>query len=1179
MVLENQKEEKRKMKRFLAGFLCLCMILTSDVFYSQAAAVTDTQNEGNETESVEEQKEQQELLNYAVIGSPYISTPGTQKVLLSIGEADTVINKAVLTYVNTETGAEYQTEAQQISADGIVFSMDFNDPALKGIYRLEKVEYQIGEEQKELVFSDAGMEMLFGVETAVDTKPDSVVVEEEESEEENTQPDVDVVVIDPQGTSESVNGIQEAIQNAATDTDQNISESEIAAFGAKQIVVVLDPGHDASHGGTSGNGLLEKNLNLKIAQFCKKELEKYSGVKVYMTRTGDACPNGGSAVSAGICNQKRVDYAASVGANVYVSIHNNAGGGNGAEVYYPNANYRPDLSTTGQGLAQKIIDQLVALGLKNRGIKIRNSASGDSYNDGTLMDYYGVIRRSKNNYNIPAIIVEHAFVDSSDAASFLNSDTKLKKLGVADATGIAQYFGLTKKDSNVETKENQPAGPLQRVEILYAKSRTAGGVTVKWNKVQGATKYKVVRRKAGESSFRQIATVGDKDYFIDQSVKTGKTYYYKVKAVNSNGGGSYSAEIKGIAFGKPQIKYVKSVSEGKLKVSWNAVKGAQYYQVYRSTSKNGSYKKITETKSTYYTNGGRTPGKVYYYKIRAVRKAGNGVYSYSPYSEWKSARNLCTPLISDISTKRKKQLQIRWSGVKDASFYQLYRSEQQNGSYTYVATVKKTNYADNVPTTGKYYYKVRVVNKNGSVKGYSSYSPAVSNLPLGKVTISSASSYSSEKIQLSWGAVEGSTKYQIYRSTSSKDGYKKVAEVSATNYIDKKRQEGITYYYKIRATNQLKGKKGYGAFSKAKSCKTLAKPEITAARSLTSTSAEIQWGAVSGADGYRIYRSTDNGGSFQEVAAISDTIYKDTDCIGGKTYTYKIRAVKGSGATMGKGSQGSAVPVNVLERVNGVGAIVQSDGTIQVSWNAVSGAGSYQVARSTAKNGTYKIIKNVNATKVNDNSVESAGATFYYKVRAVKDINGVRGYGTYSEPVETVTGYSIMGASKVNLAQMTNYYKSSGKKYPSTSYSQKGAANIEAFCNIVLEEAHAEGIRAEVLFAQICLETGFLQFGGDVKPEQCNFGGLGATGNGVAGNTYPDVRTGIRAQVQHLKAYACTEPLNQTCVDDRFKYVSRGCAPYVQWLGIPDNPSGKGWAAAKGYGYNLMRMIANMTSL
>ena len=82
---------------------------------------------------------------------------------------------------------------------------------------------------------------------------------------------------------------------------------------------------------------------------------------------------------------------------------------------------------------------------------------------------------------------------------------------------------------------------------------------------------------------------------------------------------------KGIAFGKPQIKYVKSVSEGKLKVSWNAVKGAQYYQVYRSTSKNGSYKKIRETKSTYYTNGGRTPGKVYYYKIRAVRKAGNGV--------------------------------------------------------------------------------------------------------------------------------------------------------------------------------------------------------------------------------------------------------------------------------------------------------------------------------------------------------------------------------------------------------------------------------------------------------------------------------------------------------------------------------------------------------------------------
>ena len=80
-------------------------------------------------------------------------------------------------------------------------------------------------------------------------------------------------------------------------------------------------------------------------------------------------------------------------------------------------------------------------------------------------------------------------------------------------------------------------------------------------------------------------------------------------------------------------------------------------------------------------------------------------------------------------------------------------------------------------------------------------------------------------------------------------------------------------------------------------------------------------------------------------------------------------------------------------------------------------------------------------------------------------------------------------------------------------------------------------------------ETGFLQYGGDASVEQFNFAGLGTTGGGVPGNSYPDVRTGIRAQIQHLKAYATADPLNGKCVDDRYEYVKKGTAPYVEWLG------------------------------
>ena len=90
------------------------------------------------------------------------------------------------------------------------------------------------------------------------------------------------------------------------------------------------------------------------------------------------------------------------------------------------------------------------------------------------------------------------------------------------------------------------------------------------------------------------------------------------------------------------------------------------------------------------------------------------------------------------------------------------------------------------------------------------------------------------------------------------------------------------------------------------------------------------------------------------------------------------------------------------------------------------------------------------------------------------------------------------------------------------------------------------------------------------------FSGLGTTGGGVAGNSFPDVRTGIRAQVQHLKAYASSEELNQACVDNRFQYVTRESAPYVEWLGIQENPYGGGWAAGRSYGYKLRSLLAEL---
>ena len=143
----------------------------------------------------------------------------------------------------------------------------------------------------------------------------------------------------------------------------------------------------------------------------------------------------------------------------------------------------------------------------------------------------------------------------------------------------------------------------------------------------------------------------------------------------------------------------------------------------------------------------------------------------------------------------------------------------------------------------------------------------------------------------------------------------------------------------------------------------------------------------------------------------------------------------------------------------------------------------------------------------------------------------------------------IMGSSAATAEQLNEHLLSVNPR--ATGYLHLAA--------IFLDEGAKEGVRGDGAFCQTLIETGYFKFGGDVQPGQHNFAGLGATG-GVPGLTFADDRTGIRAQIQHLKAYATTEPLTQTCVDPRYKYVTKGCAQTFE------NLSGK-WAVPGYSGY------------
>ena len=107
---------------------------------------------------------------------------------------------------------------------------------------------------------------------------------------------------------------------------------------------------------------------------------------------------------------------------------------------------------------------------------------------------------------------------------------------------------------------------------------------------------------------------------------------------------------------------------------------------------------------------------------------------------------------------------------------------------------------------------------------------------------------------------------------------------------------------------------------------------------------------------------------------------------------------------------------------------------------------------------------------------------------------------------------------------------------------------VESLAFIYIEEAAAEGVNHDVAFVQMCLETGFLRFGNLVTVDQNNFAGLGATGPGNPGLFFDTPRIGVRAQIQHLKAYACTSPLNQELVNPRYRFVRRGSSPTIKGL-------------------------------
>ena len=978
---------KKHMRSIISLVLCFAMVL-SLMFVSNV-------------EASEKKDDSEPALEYVVIDNPSVTTPGTQKVVVGYSKG-TVLTSAVLKYKNVTTGEEYSVEASDIQESAAVFEMTYEDDSWTGTYSIEDITYTVDGAEYSLNFAKCGIEGKFAVNQICETDPDAVV--EGEKTEENTDvsdADVSFTAITQDGTVYEEDSIAEVINDAI---DTQSADSEIAAYAgraATRLVVVLDPGHGGYDPGAIANGTNEKTLTLKIAKYCKDALEKNGRIQVYMTRESDTSVGGATNASADLKN--RVSFAVSKNADLFVSIHLNSAGAAayGAEVYYPNSNYRSDIGQEGQKLASSIQKQLVNLGLYNRGVKVRQSENGSTYPDGSVQDYYAVIHQSKRN-GFPGIIVEHAFLtNASDYQKYLSSDEKLKTLGEADAKGIIEYINNNVKFGSWHQNGSQwmfayyngtyAKNCWEKIDGYWYHFDGNGIMQTGWLNIGGTWYYLNPSSGAMQTGWLKL---GDVWYYLNPFsgamatgwLKVGNTWYY----MNPSNGAMQTGwlDLNGTKY------YLKS--DGAMATAWVKIGNTWYYMNPSSGLMQTGWLKLRST--------------WYYLKSDGTMAADTWIGDYYVNADGAWVPGKEKPVDKWINTSG------RW----------WYR--HADGSYI------KSNWEQ---IGNQWYY----FDKDGwMVTGWLKLSDTWYYMNTSGARVSNC-----------WTWVGNSCYY------FDEDG-KMAADTWIGDYYVNADGPCVTVQKKYDKKNDQNGSQNSNQ---------------------NQTQTKAQW-------------------------------------------------VKTSGRWWYRHADGSYTKSN-WEYIDGQWYYFDKDGWMTIGYQAVSGEW-YYLQKSASPEGAL----------------------------------------TYTG-VTSIMGNSDLSSDKNTVVnKMVRMFQKSGRSYPADKLNAGGAGSIEAFCQIVYDEAVKEGVKPEIVFGQAMKETGYLQFGGAVKIEQFNFAGLGATGGSVAGAQFSNVAEGIRAQVQHLKAYASKDGLTQETVDSRFNLVTRGSAPYVEWLGQKENPNGFGWATAWNYGISMM---------
>lgn len=368
--------------------------------------------------------------------------------------------------------------------------------------------------------------------------------------------------------------------------------------------------------------------------------------------------------------------------------------------------------------------------------------------------------------------------------------------------------------------------------------------------------------------------------------------------------------------------------------------------------------------------------------------------------------DVATPVVVSVTPVSGKKIKVTWEAVENASGYRIYRKQEGTTSWKKMSDVDYTvtSYTDITPKAGVIYtYTVRAYEKVNETAYWSKYESGKSAAAKTAAPTVFVKELAYNKVQVSWGAVDGAVGYRVYRKVKGASKWTALKKVSSTVnvYTDSTVEPGINYLYTVRGYCKSNGKNlwGYYKSSGVSVITKTAAPALVSAKSQAYNKIKITWKTVGGADGYRVCRKV-AGGSWKLLKNVSasTTSYVDTTAVTGTTYYYTIRSfctIDGK-KSLGRYKTSGIKGVAKVAAPKLVSAKITSTKKTKISWNTADGATGYRVYRKTT-GGNWKLLKVLKSSTVTSYTDTNAkGKSYVYTVRAYRTVDGENLLGYYS---------------------------------------------------------------------------------------------------------------------------------------------------------------------------------------